>query len=78
MEDGSADAKVIEEAQELIAAHKADCLWFLGSDALPSDGPSIIRLLRKIELHADRATYQKARRLRECLSRNSSAASAGS
>ena len=78
MEDGSVDAKVLKEAQELIAEHRADCLWFLGADAIPTDGPAIARLLQKIERHADRATYLKARRLRECLSRNSSATSAGS
>jgi len=78
MEDGSVDAKILKEARELIAEHRADCLWFLGSDAIPADGPSIVRLLQKIERHSDRATYQKARRLRECLSRNSSATSAGS
>jgi hypothetical protein len=72
------DAKVLQEARKLIAEHRTDCLWFIGDEVVPEEPGQVVRLLRKIELRADRATYLKARRLRECLSRISSAPSAGS
>ena len=70
--------EALQEARQLIEEHRADCLWFLRDDFCPTDPADVARLLKKIEAHSDVATYLKARRLREWLSRNSSGASAGS
>ncbi len=72
------EADVIRRARDLIAAHRADCLWFLREDEVTRDPSRLSGLLRKIEEHADRATFVEARRLREWLSRISSGSSASS
>ncbi len=72
------EEEVLRAARELIAEHRSDCLWFLRDGLVPADRSRIIELLRKIENHADRATFVRARSLRQWLLRNSSATSAGS
>ena len=73
-----ADDDAAAELRRLVDDYRSRCLWFLREDVLPDDPQRLQDLLRKIELRADRATYIQARSLREWLSRNSSAASAGS
>jgi hypothetical protein len=72
------EESILEAALKLIAEQRSTCLWFLRDDVLPSDRSRVVDLLRRIELHADQATFVKARKLRQWLSQNSSAASAGS
>jgi len=78
METSEPDTALVREAQEFIREHRADCLWFLRDDLVPSDRSQILRLLEKIERRADRATFIEARRLRKCLSPTTSAGSVGS
>ncbi len=66
----------IRQARELIAAHRADCLWFLREGEVPRDPSRLADVLRQLEQHADRATFVQARRLRDWLSRTSSGSSA--
>ncbi len=69
---------LIREAREFVLEHRADCLWFIREDLVLSERMQIVRLLREIEEHSDRTTFVEARRLRKCLSRNTSGGSAGS
>jgi hypothetical protein len=74
-ENPRSEAEALHAARELILAHRDDCLWFNREEVVPEDRDRIIALLRKIERHVGRAEFVKARKLREWLSRNSSAAS---
>ena len=79
-ERGGADARqddVMERVRELVREARASCLWFLDEGFLPADRDEALRTLRAIESHGDRKTYVEARKLREWLSRTSSAGSAG-
>jgi nuclear transport factor 2 (NTF2) superfamily protein len=74
-ENPRSEEDALQAARKLILAHRDDCLWFNREEVVPEDRDRIIALLRKIERHADRAEFVKARKLREWLSQNSSAAS---
>jgi hypothetical protein len=78
MEIDASEEALVREVQSFILEHRADCLWYLREDFVPTDRIQMEKLLRKIEARSDRATFIKARRLRTCLSRISSAGSAGS
>jgi hypothetical protein len=54
------------------------CLWFLAPDYYPASKAEVVRVLAAIERHGDRAAFQRSSEIRQWLSRNSSAASAGS
>lgn len=59
----------------LVTEVRASCLWFLAPDFLPQRREDALSVLRAIERHGDRATYVRARELREWLSQTSNAAS---
>lgn len=61
----------------LINAYRDRCLWFLDATFMPKDREQALRALTFIERYGDRSAFIQARELRECLSRLSSAASAG-
>ncbi len=52
---------------------RASCLWFLDPRFVPTSREQALWVLRAIERHAERATYVRARELREWLSQSSSA-----
>ena len=66
-----------EAALEFIRLHRHRSLWFL-RDGQPASTEELHRAIRRIERTGSRKAYVEARRLREWLSRDSSAASAGS
>lgn len=78
------DARAIEreeidrEVRRLTDEYRVRCLWFLRPDFYPSDDAETLRVMRQIELHADRAGFVRAAKVRRWLSPSSSAPSAGS
>jgi hypothetical protein len=71
-----------DEAVRAIDALVDECrgraLWFVRPDYYPRTDDERRRTLEAIQKHGDVATFQRAARLHEWLSRHSSAASAGS
>jgi hypothetical protein len=61
----NSEADALQAARKLILAHRDDCLWFNREEVIPEDRDRIIALLRKIERHAGRGEFIKARKLRE-------------
>ena len=59
---------------ELVTRCRTRCLWFVGVDVLPSDRNAQLQFLAWIERYGDRDDFVEARRLRQWLSRSSSAA----
>jgi hypothetical protein len=72
------DPEVASALRSLIDDYRSRCLWFLAPDYYPASESEAIRMLGAIEQHGDRSAFQRASEIREWLSRNSSAASAGS
>ncbi len=66
------------ELGELIDEARSSCLWYLRPDYRPRTDPEIEATLRAIERRGDRATFARARRLRQWHSRRSNVASAAS
>jgi hypothetical protein len=64
--------------EQLVDRYRARCLWFLRPDYYPATDAERLIVLRYIEHHGDREAFQRAGAVRQWLSRNSSAASAGS
>ena len=73
----SAWLRLREQVHALVRAERARSLWHLREDYLPEDAEAAVRMLREIERHADRETYEAARELRRWLSPTPSASSAG-
>ena len=73
-----AGASMDAEVRRLVDDYRSRCLWFLRPDYYPVTAEEILRVLRQIEDHGDRAAFQRAGSIRQWLSRNSSAKSAGS
>jgi hypothetical protein len=62
----------------LVDEYRTRCLWFLEPDYYPATQGEALRVLEAIERHGDRAAFQRSSEIRQWLSQNSSAASAGS
>jgi hypothetical protein len=75
--DGTA-RRVEEELRRLVDEYRVRCLWFLRPDYYPSTLEERLRVLDYIERHGDREAFRRAARMRQWLSPNSSARSAGS
>jgi hypothetical protein len=69
---------VSQEVDRLVDEYRSRCLWFLRSDYYPANDRERLQVLGYIERHGDRAAFQRAAAVRQWLSRNSSARSAGS
>ena len=67
-----------DAALEFIRHHRHGSLWFVRDGHEPASTDELIRAIRRIERTGSREAYVEARRLREWLSRDSNAASAGS
>lgn len=63
---------------QLVERYRDRCLWFLRPDYLPTTRQARLRALESIQRHGDREAFTQAAELREWLSHNSSAGSAGS
>lgn len=72
------DDQIAAEIDRFIDEHRATSLWFLRPDYYPRTADERARVLQVIERHADLATYQRARTLRQWLSLHSSEPSAAS
>jgi hypothetical protein len=68
---------IAREVDALVDECRSIALWFLRPDYYPTTDPERLRVLDSIEQHADVAVFKRAARLRQWLSRHSSAASAG-
>lgn len=60
-----------ESLGRLVEDYRAQCLWFLRADYMPSSRADILRTLSLIERYGDRAGYLRAREIRSWLSRRS-------
>jgi len=75
---GTDTARIETEVRALVDDYRARCLWFLRSDFYPEDTSATLRVLDHIERHGDRDGFVRAGRIRQWLSRDSSAKSATS
>jgi hypothetical protein len=66
------------QIDRFVDEHRAACLWFLRPDYYPRTPAEQAHVLQRIERHSDLAAYQRARMLRQWLSRPSSAPSVAS
>jgi hypothetical protein len=73
-----ANGAIEKAVDEMTDSYRSQCLWFLRPDFYPRTTEERLRVLGYIEKHGDRDAFQKAARLRQWLSRSSSARSAGS
>ena len=73
------DEKSVADAiHRLVDEQRVRCLWFLREDFYPTTLEERLRVLGYIERYGDREAFRRAGELRQWLSRNSSAPSAGS
>jgi hypothetical protein len=70
--------EVAAALRALVDEYRTRCLWFLEPGYYPVGEAEALRVLAAIERHGDRAAFQRSSEIRQWLSRNSSAASAGS
>ncbi len=66
------------ELDHLVDEYRTRCLWFLRPDFYPRTNAEILRTLRQIEAHGDRAAFLRAAAIRAWHSRNSNESSAES
>lgn len=69
---------VAEAVDRLVDEYRIRCLWFLRPDYYPSTQAERLRVLDAIARHGDRDAFLRAARMRQWLSRKSSAPSAAS
>ncbi len=67
---------LVRAVRALVDEYRASTLWFLAADYYPGTDEQIRRTLDRIERYGDRRAFQEAARLRQWLSRISSAPSA--
>lgn len=60
-------ADVRKETQELWKTNRLRCGWFLRDDLVPETHDDLVRCLRLMARHGDRATFVLARKLQKCL-----------
>jgi len=64
--------------RRFVDRYRAQCLWFLRQDYYPQTPMDCANVLRLIEQHGDRHSFQQAALFRQWLSPRSSETSAGS
>lgn len=64
--------------RELVDEYRGRCLWFLRREYYPATAEEALRVLDAIQRHGDREGFQRAARVRQWLSPNSSVDSAAS
>jgi hypothetical protein len=70
------ETDITERLTPLAYKYRSRCLWFLREDFFPGNMREALLVLDDIEKHGDREAFIEARRVREWLSRISSASSA--
>lgn len=71
------EAGLVEKLKPLLIRYRSRCLWFLREDFFPETLQQALLVLDNIEKYGDREGFIEARRVKEWLSRISSATSAG-
>lgn len=64
-------ALTIEIIQRLVEDYRAQCLWFLRSDYVPTTTDEILYVLSLIQRLRDCAAYQRAEEIKSWLSQRS-------
>jgi len=67
-----------DRVAELMEKYRAQCLWFLRPDYVPSTPAEILHVLDLIERYGDRECYLRAEELKSWLSPHSKAMSSSS
>jgi len=67
----------MQSVHALVDEYRTRCLWYLREDYFPQTPAEACKVLEAIERHGDRIAFRKAAPLRQWLSRNTSAPSAG-
>lgn len=68
---------LLQQVHALVDQYRAQCLWYLREDYYPRTAAETLRVLDAIERHGDLAAFKRAGAIRQWLSQNSSAPSAG-
>ncbi len=72
------ESSAARQVDELVDECRSTCLWYQRRDYYPRTREDRLRVLDAIQRHSDRATFVRAGRLKEWLSRASSDTSADS
>lgn len=64
-------AVVDASVARLIEDYRAQCLWFLRRDYMPTTTEDVLKTLALIERYGDRAGYQRAEEIKAWLLRDS-------
>jgi hypothetical protein len=76
MEPGPVDRSALaDEIDQLVDEYRLSCLWYLRADYYPRSDPERLRVLDAIARYGDLPAFRRAGRLRQWLSRPSSAPS---
>lgn len=67
----------LQQVHALMDLYRVRCLWFVRPDYYPSTPDEAMKMLDAIERHGDAAAFRRAATLRQWLSQNPSARSAG-
>lgn len=70
--------EIRDRVVELMEKYRAQCLWFLRPDYVPSTPAEMLRVLDLIERYGDRESYVRAEELKSWLSPDSKAMSSSS
>jgi hypothetical protein len=58
---------LFEEINKLVNENRQRCFWSMRRDFLPETNDARLRALKYLATYGDRATFVKARNLRDCL-----------
>lgn len=72
------DIPIDQAVNQLVDEYRSRCLWFLRPDYYPTTDDERRQVLDDIERYGDRDAFKRVAAVRQWLSRNSSARSAGS
>jgi hypothetical protein len=64
-------ATTAESIRKLVEDYRAQCLWFLRPDYVPTTADEIRHVLSLIQRYGDRAGYQRAEEIKSWLSQHS-------
>jgi len=60
-------AEAVAELENLVEEYRDQCLWFLPQDFVPRSTEEILHVLDLVERYGDRAAFERAQRLKQCL-----------
>jgi hypothetical protein len=65
--ESSVPPDVLKATQDLWERNRLRCGWFLRADLVPETRDDLLRCLRLMARHGDRATFVLSRKLQKCL-----------